>query len=132
MNYFSPTLFFLPLWTNNLYLNQSDFVSDISMSENVQEIFEEAQCINHILKEVWITGYISHKSLLMFMAGSVMSLLIPNVVLFLLHGILKPFSQGVVYFFLRCAPGYTGNPQLGQSCTPGSGNGGKTGKDYVL
>lgn len=54
------------------------------------------------------------------------------MVLFLLHGILKQFFQGVVYFFLRCAPGYTGNPQLGQSCTPGSGNGGKTGIDDVL
>ncbi len=93
-----PNLIFLPLWTNNLYLNQSDFVSDISVSEHVQEIFEEAQCINHILKEVWITGYISHKSLLMFMAGSVMSLLIPNVVLFLLHGILKQLSKVMSIF----------------------------------
>uniref|UniRef100_A0A8C2AGW3 Cell adhesion molecule-related/down-regulated by oncogenes n=1 Tax=Cyprinus carpio TaxID=7962 RepID=A0A8C2AGW3_CYPCA len=32
----------------------------------------------------------------------------------------------------RCAPGYTGNPQLGQRCTPGDGNGGNTGKDNVL
>lgn len=61
-----------------------------------------------------------------------MYLLIPNVVLFLLHDILKQFFQGVVYFFLRCAPGYIGNPQLGQRCTPGSSNGGKTGKDNVL
>uniref|UniRef100_A0A9J8A8W2 Heparan sulfate proteoglycan 2 n=1 Tax=Cyprinus carpio carpio TaxID=630221 RepID=A0A9J8A8W2_CYPCA len=29
----------------------------------------------------------------------------------------------------RCAPGYTGNPQLGQRCTRSSGNGGKTDKD---
>lgn len=68
----------------------------------------------------------------MFMADPVMSLLIPNVVLFLLHDILKQFFQGVVYFFLRCAPGYTGNPQLGQRCTQGNGNGVKTGKDDVL
>lgn len=63
--------------------------------KNIQTVFEETLCINHILKELWLTG---HKSLLMFMAGPVMSLLIPNVVLFLLHDIQKLFFQGVVWF----------------------------------
>lgn len=65
--------------------------------KNIQTVFKEALCINHILKELWLTG---HKSLLMFMAGPVMYLLIPTVVLFLLHDIQKQFFQGVVWFSL--------------------------------